>query len=46
MHRKFKTSPVDFSFVETGQEVIEEGVDENLIDLTPDSAGKPKTLVQ
>lgn len=34
---------VDFSLAETGQETVAEDLDEKMIDLTPNSAGKPNT---
>lgn len=40
----FKTNAQDFSFVETGQEIIDEAIDENMLDLTPNSKGKSNTL--
>ena len=32
MHKNFKTNPVDYSFVETGQQEIEPDLDERMID--------------
>ena len=40
MHKNFKTNPVDFSKLETGQEPIDDGIDLRMIDLTPDSVGR------
>ena len=42
-NENFKTNPMEYSFVETGQQVFEDDLDENMLDLTPDNKGKPNT---
>lgn len=39
----FKTNPMEYSYVETGQRVFDDDLDENMLDLTPDNKGKPNT---
>ena len=33
----FKANTADFSFVETGQEIFDDDIDERMLDLTPNS---------
>ncbi len=39
----FKTNAMEYSYVETGQQVFDDDLDENMLDLTPDNKGKPNT---
>ena len=45
MQEAFKTNPAEFSYEETGQQVLEEDFDEKMIDMTPNSMGQTNTVL-